>query len=105
MQISPLELTKLKRSDYYLLDVRNQNEQEICLIPGTDRLIPVSQLENRLDDILHWQNKQLIVYCRSGVRSEHACQLLRARGFSRATNLTGGILAYIEQVAPSLPVY
>ena len=47
----------------------------------------------------------MVVHCKSGVRSAKAIALLREAGFSRLRNLTGGILAWIKDVDPSLPTY
>jgi adenylyltransferase/sulfurtransferase len=45
------------------------------------------------------------VHCKSGVRSAKAVQLLRQHGYTRVTNLTGGILAWIARIDPSQPAY
>jgi adenylyltransferase/sulfurtransferase len=47
----------------------------------------------------------MIVHCKSGVRSAKAIALLRAAGYSKLKNLKGGILAWIQDVDPSLPAY
>lgn len=105
MQISPTELSRKPKDSYYLLDVRNQNEQEICVIPGTDYIIPVKELSSRLNEIDTWKDRDIIIYCRGGIRSARACKLLIENGFSNVLNLKGGILQYIGEVDPSLPVY
>jgi rhodanese-related sulfurtransferase len=46
-----------------------------------------------------------VVHCKSGVRSSKAITLLQAAGFSHLKNLKGGILGWIKEVDPSLPVY
>ena len=48
---------------------------------------------------------EIVVHCRSGVRSARAARLLRAAGFPRVRNLTGGILAWSRDVDPSVPRY
>ncbi|MEM7184469.1 MAG: rhodanese-like domain-containing protein [Spirochaetota bacterium] len=104
-QISPLELSQKDEGSFYLLDVRNPNEQEICTIPKTDVLIPVAELPERFSEILAWKEKEVIVYCRSGVRSLRACEILAEKGFTDVANLQGGILAYIDDVDSSLAPY
>ncbi|PJZ68336.1 sulfurtransferase [Leptospira perolatii] len=111
--MSPLELKnklveKLEgKSNLFLLDVRNPNEQEISLIDGTDLLIPVTELPNRVSELDAWKNsgKEIVVYCRSGVRSANACSYLKSLGFQKVHNLDGGILRYSDEVDPSIAKY
>ncbi len=74
-----------------LIDVRQPREYSQFHLPGA-RLIPLSELEQRLDEL----DPELttVVYCRSGVRSATGAQLLRERKFSRIHNMQGGILAW-----------
>ncbi len=95
--------TRLDRQDpFLLLDVREPREFEICRIPGSV-LIPLNELPSRLSELEG--RGEMIVHCRSGVRSGKAVRLLRESGFGGARNLTGGILAWIDQIDPSLPKY
>ena len=95
--------TRLDRKDsFLLLDVREQREFEICRIPGSV-LIPLGELPSRLDELKG--RDDMIVHCKSGVRSGKAVALLRESGFAGARNLTGGILAWIERIDPTLPKY
>lgn len=102
-----LQAREKGEDDFFLLDVRNPMEQEICTIPGTDYLIPVKQIRSRFREIENFRplNLDLIIYCRSGIRSFKALNELEEQGFSGLFNLQGGILAYIKQVDPSLPRY
>ena len=84
--------------DFVLLDVRNPNEQEIAIIPGTD--LEISKLNN-----YKMEGKEIIVYCRSGGRSTTACGKLQRNGFSKILNLEGGILSYSDEADPSIPKY
>ncbi|TGK02875.1 rhodanese-like domain-containing protein [Leptospira langatensis] len=95
------------KDDFYLLDVRNPNEQEISIIKGTDLLIPVSELPTRISELDSWKNagKDIIVYCRSGARSGNACGFMKSSGFTKIFNLEGGILLYSDEVDPSLAKY
>lgn len=108
IDISVLELKEILEKDlqnknFFLLDVRNPSEQEICTIPHTDLLIPVKELSERLNEVP--RDKKIIVYCRSGVRSKTACEILYNAGWQELYNLEGGILDYIRKVDPSLPMY
>jgi adenylyltransferase/sulfurtransferase len=88
--------------DLLLLDVREPQEHQICAIPGST-LIPLGDLSSRLAELEGRQD--IVVHCKSGVRSAKAVKLLREAGFDDAANLKGGILAWIEHVDPSLPKY
>jgi molybdopterin/thiamine biosynthesis adenylyltransferase/rhodanese-related sulfurtransferase len=85
-----------------ILDVREPSEAAICRIPGS-RLIPLGELPRRLDELD--PAAEIVVYCKSGTRSARAVVLLREKGFSRATNLTGGILNWISEIDGSLSRY
>jgi sulfur-carrier protein adenylyltransferase/sulfurtransferase len=85
-----------------IVDVREPYEFDLCRIPGAV-LIPMRELPARLDELD--RGKELIVHCRSGVRSANATLWLRTQGFVRVRNLTGGILEWIDKVDPSQPKY
>ncbi len=74
---------------YQLLDVRQPGEYEHAHIPGSI-LIPLPELPNRSDEID--KEKPVIVYCRSGARSQAASQILKYAGIKHVFNMTGGIL-------------
>ena len=94
---------RLDRSeDIFILDVREPQEHQICAIPGST-LIPLGDLPARLRELEG--RGEMIVHCKSGVRSARAVKLLREAGFAGAKNLRGGILRWIDAVDPSLPKY
>ena len=84
-----------------LLDVRELMEYRIVRIPGA-MLVPLGELPDRLRELDAARDH--VVYCHLGIRSAYAVELLRAAGF-RARNLAGGIIAWIDQVDPTLPRY
>jgi adenylyltransferase/sulfurtransferase len=86
----------------FILDVREPQEYQICSIPGST-LIPLGDLPSRLQELEG--RGEMIVHCKSGVRSAKAVKLLREAGFVQARNLKGGILRWIDAVDPSLPKY
>jgi adenylyltransferase/sulfurtransferase len=91
--------------DPFILDVREPNEFQICRIPGSV-LIPLGQVGQRVKEIeTAAAGRPIVVHCKMGGRSAKAVQLLRQEGLSRAQNLKGGILAWIDQVDPKLPKY
>jgi adenylyltransferase/sulfurtransferase len=87
----------------FVLDVREPYEAEIASI-GADRLIPLDQLEDRLDELDDVRDEEIVVHCRSGGRSAEAVETLRAKGFD-AKNLAGGVLAWSDEVDDSVPKY
>jgi len=87
-----------------LLDVREAHEWDIGnLAPLGATLIPLRELPDRVDELDPEAN--LVVYCRSGARSDRAASYLREQGFTRVRNLTGGIRARSEEIDPSIPKY
>lgn len=102
-QIQPIELKRrLDNGDSVLvLDVREPHEYQIANLGG--RLIPLGQLPDRLSEVE--RDREIVVHCKSGGRSAKACEILRNAGFTRVTNLAGGIDAWAEQIDPKLPRY
>ena len=86
----------------FLLDVREPQEHQICSIPGSV-LIPLGELPNRISEL--GGHEDVVVHCKSGVRSAKAVKILSDAGFKKVRNLSGGILRWIDVVDPSLPKY
>ncbi|MCX7789421.1 MAG: molybdopterin-synthase adenylyltransferase MoeB [Chloroflexaceae bacterium] len=103
--ITPLELANwLQRDDRpFLLDVRNPYEVAIASIAGTDKLIPIDQLPERIHELD--SAREIVVYCRSGVRSARAVELLKQAGFRKIKNLEGGVLRWSDEVDPTVAKY
>jgi adenylyltransferase/sulfurtransferase len=100
-------VTELKQrldrgEDLFILDVRNPAEYEICRIPGST-LIPLPTLPQRFGELD--REREIVVHCKSGMRSQKAIQFLRTQGFRNLKNLKGGILAWADQVDPTVPKY
>jgi adenylyltransferase/sulfurtransferase len=87
---------------FVLLDVRERYEFEIARIPGS-RLIPLSELPSRMSELD--SADEIVIHCKSGYRSAQALRLLQQAGFSKLSNLAGGILAWAERIDPSVPKY
>lgn len=87
-----------------LLDVRPSHEADIADI-GADRLIPLNELPDRLEELEAYRDEELVVHCRSGTRSAQAVRILREAGFGRALNLKGGTLAWSDEIDPGVPKY
>ncbi len=88
--------------DLLILDVREPAEWQISAIAGSLR-IPKDQVLHHLDQIP--QDRDVVVHCRSGVRSADVIRRLQERGYTRLYNMAGGINAWARQVDPALPVY
>ena len=103
-EITPVELKKkMDRKDAFtLIDVREPHEVDICRIPGA-KLIPLGQIQTRVNELNTADD--IVVHCKSGVRSGKAVDFLKTAGFKRVKNLKGGILAWSDQVDPSVPKY
>ncbi|GAA0983267.1 MULTISPECIES: adenylyltransferase/sulfurtransferase MoeZ [Nocardiopsidaceae] len=98
------ELLDNKPGDVFLVDVREKNEYEIVSIPGAT-LIPKGEFLNGKAFERLPQDKRIVLHCKSGVRSAEALAAVHAAGFSDAVHVGGGVLAWINQVDPSLPAY
>lgn len=88
----------------FVLDVRNLEELHIARL-GEDIHIPLAELDFRIDELLPYKDRDLVISCRSGVRSAQAWHQLRAAGFEKIYNLEGGILAWADHIDTSLPKY
>jgi len=102
-EITPVELKQRldRHEDIYILDVREPHEYQICHING--HLLPLGELPARVHELNSADD--IVVHCRSGVRSGKAVDFLRKAGFRKVKNLKGGILAWSDQVDPSVPKY
>jgi rhodanese-related sulfurtransferase len=105
-EITPTELkVRLDQGDIpVLLDVREHFEQHIADLPEHGQVrIPTGELLERRDELD--AAREVVVYCRSGSRSAWAARLLRECGVERVVNLKGGILAWRQEVEPTLRAY
>jgi molybdopterin/thiamine biosynthesis adenylyltransferase/rhodanese-related sulfurtransferase len=102
-EIEPRELkARLDRGDdLFILDVREPHEFQICNLRG--HLIPLGELPRRAHELD--SSREIVAHCRSGKRSAEAVDFLRKAGFRKIWNLKGGILAWSDQVDPSVPKY
>ena len=104
--ITAAELKELLDSDKptLLVDVREPAEWEIVRIPGAV-LIPKDEILRGDALVSLPQDKQIIMYCKTGVRSAETLAAVKAAGFSDAVHVQGGVVAWVNQVDPSLPSY
>jgi len=102
-QISPLELKRRLDAgeDVFILDVREPHEYQIVNIGAP--LIPLGELPNRLGELD--PNREIVIHCKTGGRSQRAAELLKQSGFKNVVNLAGGITGWATDVDPKLPKY
>jgi len=103
-EITVKELSKLKLTgaDFQLIDVREPNEFEVAEIGG--ELIPMNSVPQNVDKFS--KDKQVIVHCRSGKRSGDVINWLETNhSFENLYNLQGGILAWSDEIDPSVQKY
>jgi len=101
IDISPEEVYEIisKGEEFLILDVRTPDEFNEGHIEGAV-LIPVDELERRLDELP--KDKPIITYCRSGVRSRNAANILLENGFSKVYDMMGGIIEWINKGYPAV---
>lgn len=106
MTVHELHARRLKGngSRPVVLDVRNHEEFSIAEL-GEDLRIPLAELDFRIDELHPYKDRDIVISCRSGVRSARAWHQLRAAGFEKIYNLEGGILAWSDHIDPSQPKY
>jgi sulfur-carrier protein adenylyltransferase/sulfurtransferase len=86
----------------FILDVRNPEEFQISRIPGSV-LIPLPSLPQRMSELD--RDAEMVVHCKSGMRSQRAIDFLRQQGFTKLSNLKGGILAWADKIDRTMPKY
>ena len=95
-----ITVTELKQrldagESIHIIDVREPWENEEFNING--KLIPLGDLQGKLDDLEPWINDEVVVHCKSGGRSAAAVDFMTRQGFKNARNLAGGMLAWQAQ--------
>ena len=104
--IPQMDVKELKQrldagDDLFILDVREPYEYQIANIGGT--LIPMNAVPQRLAEID--RNREIVVQCRSGGRSQSVAEFLAGKGYPNVKNLAGGILAWADQIDPKVQKY
>jgi sulfur-carrier protein adenylyltransferase/sulfurtransferase len=106
--ITQISVEELKRKldakeDVFVLDVREPHEVPIANIGAA--LIPLGQLEQRIGELAAYKDREVVIHCRSGSRSQKAALILKNAGFTQPENLAGGILAWADKIDPTMPKY
>ena len=106
--IEEISAADLKRrleegDDIQLIDVRQPEEYAVAKIEGA-KLIPLGELMNRINELN--PTREIVIHCKTGVRSARAVEFLIQRGFTGSLkNLKGGITAWSNEVDPTVPKY
>ncbi len=104
--IPQITVKELKRrldagEDFQLIDVREPYEYQIAQIGG--KLIPQNDVPQRLAEID--RNREVVVHCRSGARSQRIAEFLKQAGYPQVSNVAGGILAWSDEIDPRIQKY
>ncbi len=104
--IPQLSVKELKKridagEDVFVLDVREPYEYQIANIGG--KLIPQNDVPHRLAEID--RDREIVVQCRSGARSQRIAEFLKQAGYPKVVNLAGGILAWSDEIDPKIQKY
>ncbi len=106
LEISPAEVkAKLDQGDEFLfLDIREEDEYALANIVGV-KLLPMSQLAERVAEIQAWKDQPIVVHCHKGGRSLRVTHWLKNEGFQNVRSLAGGIEAWSAEIDPEVPQY
>ena len=105
-EMTPTELQRRMEAgeDVLLVDVREGFERDIADLPDFRQIhIPVADFVERVEELD--ATREIVLYCRSGQRSGMAAQYLAGLGYPNVWNLQGGVLAWREEIDPSLTAY
>ena len=104
ISVRDLAAMKAAGDDFLLIDVREPGEFEIVSIPGAV-LIPKGEFLNGSALEKMPQDKQIVVNCKTGVRSAEVLAVLKGAGFANSVHVGGGVIAWVNQIEPELPTY
>ncbi|WP_229684641.1 rhodanese-like domain-containing protein [Deinococcus roseus] len=95
--VSPQEGLARVQAGALLIDVREPNEYQEVHAEGA-QLIPLSEFQQRYAELP--KDQELVMICRSGMRSARAGSFLQEQGFEKVVNLAGGIMAWVNEGLP-----
>jgi len=101
LTVKELKARRDAGDDIFLLDVREPYEVQIAQMGGT--VIPQNDVPQRLAEIP--RDREIVVHCRSGARSQRIAEFLKQSGYQNVVNLAGGILAWSDEIDPSVQKY
>lgn len=97
--VSVAQAAEIRDAGAFVLDVREPDEWEQAHIPGAT-LIPLGELKSRINEVP--EDQDILVYCRSGNRSQEGRDILLAAGYENVTSMSGGINDWISQGLPTV---
>ena len=111
--IDQMQVQELKRrldagDDLVVLDVREPNEYMIANLQEAKpdlKFIPLGDLGKRIGELEEFKDREIVVHCKMGGRSQRAAEQLQAAGFTKLHNLAGGITAWSEKIDPKVAKY
>ncbi len=92
------------RDAFWLLDCRERGEHELVVIDGS-RLLPMSEVVERIDELQDVREQSVIVYCHHGMRSLQVAGWLEQKGFVDVKSMAGGIEQWAVEVEPGMTRY
>ena len=92
----------ISKDQFFLIDIREPYEINIAKIKESIH-IPMNEIPNEVKKFK--QNDELVIMCRSGIRSELICNYLEENSFTKVYNLTGGIIAWSKEIDPEITIY
>ena len=90
--------------DFVLLDCRENQEYEVAHIEGAV-LIPMSEMQSRVNEIVEMSDREIIVHCHHGMRSLQVAHWLKQQGLSNVYSMEGGIDQWSAEIDPEVPRY
>jgi rhodanese-related sulfurtransferase len=90
--------------DFLMLDCREADEYAVAKI-AQGKLIPMSEIADRLGELEPHRHRSIVVYCHMGGRSLRVARWLREQGFPQAQSMAGGIEQWSEEIDPTVPQY
>lgn len=108
---TPLEITcqevhekRSRGESFLLLDCREQDEFDLVHIEGA-RLVPMSELADRVSELESHRSEEIVVYCHHGGRSLRVTRWLQGQGYADVKSMAGGIDEWATLIEPTLPRY
>lgn len=90
--------------EFLLLDCREQDEHDTVKIPEST-LVPMSEIQERVDELEPHRQKEVVVYCHHGARSLQVAIWLKQQGFGNVRSMSGGIDEWAQTIAPGMTRY
>ena len=93
-----------QRADLLLFDCRELEEKRLVAISGSI-LLPMSEIEDRIDELAEYKDQHLVIHCHLGMRSAQVAAWLRQQGFANVQSMAGGIDRWATDIEPAMARY